>query len=128
MRIGEFAKACDCSVEAIRYYESVGLLAAPKRATNGYRIYSDEHQKWLQFVRRSRDLGLTQDEVRVLIEIALNDSAVCEDVYAILSSHVQQVRRRIRELKQLKNSLIRLQSRCDEGNSRKCPAIEELMK
>jgi MerR family mercuric resistance operon transcriptional regulator len=128
MRIGELARACDCSVETIRYYESVGLLSAPSRAANGYRIYSDEHRKWLQFVRRSRDLGLRQNEVRLLLEIARNDAANCEDVSALLSSHVQQVSTRIRELKQLEKSLTRLQSRCAGGNANKCPAIDELMK
>ena len=128
MRIGELAHACDCSVETIRYYESVGLLSVPRRAANGYRISSDEHRKWLQFVRRSRDLGLSQDEVRLLIKIARDESAACDDVYALLSSHVQQVNRRIRELEQLENSLTRLRARCTGGESQKCPAIDELMK
>jgi MerR family mercuric resistance operon transcriptional regulator len=128
MRISELARACGCSVETIRYYESVGLLSAPRRAANGYRVYSDEHRKWLQLVRRSRDLGLPQDEVRLLIKIARDESAACEDVYRLLSSHVQRVSTRIRELKQLEKSLIRLQSRCADGRSKKCPAIDELMK
>ncbi|UCH48774.1 MAG: MerR family transcriptional regulator [Betaproteobacteria bacterium] len=128
MRIGELARACHCSTETIRYYESIGLLSVPRRAANGYRIYSDEHRKWLQFVRRSRDLGLPQDEVRLLIEIARNDSANCEDVCALLSSHAQKVSTRIRELEQLEKTLIRLQSRCTDGSSKKCPAIDELMK
>jgi DNA-binding transcriptional MerR regulator len=104
------------------------LLSAPRRAANGYRVYSDEHRKWLQLVRRSRDLGLPQDEVRLLIKIARDESAACEDVYRLLSSHVQRVSTRIRELKQLEKSLIRLQSRCADGRSKKCPAIDELMK
>lgn len=128
MRIGELARACECSVETIRYYESVGLLSAPRRAANGYRIYSEEHRKWLQFVRRGRNLGLPQDEVRLLTKIAHRDPAACKDVCALLSSHLQKVSERIRELKQLENTLIRLQSRCTEGNSKKCPAINELMK
>ena len=128
MRISELARTCGCSVETIRYYESVGLLSAPRRAANGYRVYSDEHRKWLQLVRRSRDLGLPQDEVRLLIKIARDESAACEDVYRLLSSHVQRVSTRIRELKQLEKSLIRLQSRCADGRSKKCPAIDELMK
>ncbi|UCD68613.1 MAG: MerR family transcriptional regulator [Betaproteobacteria bacterium] len=128
MRISELSRTCGCSVETIRYYESVGLLSAPRRAANGYRVYSDEHRKWLQLVRRSRDLGLPQDEVRLLIKIARDESAACEDVYRLLSSHVQRVSTRIRELKQLEKSLIRLQSRCADGRSKKCPAIDELMK
>lgn len=127
MHIGELARKCNCSAETIRYYESVGLLSAPARAANGYRIYSDEHRKWLHFVRRSRDLGLSQDDVRLLIESARDDSTVCEDVYALLSSQIQKVSGKIRELKRLERTLIRLQSRCTNRKSTKCPAIDELM-
>jgi DNA-binding transcriptional MerR regulator len=66
--------------------------------------------------------------VRLLIEIAHDDSANCEDVSVLLSSHVQKVSRRIRELKRLEKTLKQLQSRCTGGKSKKCPAIDELMK
>lgn len=128
MRIGELAKACDCSVETIRYYEQIGLLSKPRRAGNGYRIYLDEHRKWLQFIRRSRHLGLSQRETRVLVNMAHEDSPACEDVQLLLSSHLQQVRQKIRELRQLEGALMRLQARCDDRKSTACPAIVELLK
>jgi len=128
MRIGELARACDCSVETVRYYEQIGLLSKPGRADNGYRIYSDEHKKWLQFIRRSRHLGLSQDEVRVLVDIAHEESPACEDVQILLSGHLRRVGQKIRELKQLERALTRMQSRCDDGKSRTCPAIDELLK
>ncbi len=66
MRIGTLAAACNCPAETIRYYERIGLLPKPVRTANGYRSYDERHQKWLQFVLRSRALGFTQDEVRRL--------------------------------------------------------------
>ncbi len=128
MRIGELAKACDCSVETIRYYEQIGLLSKPGRAGNGYRIYLDEHKKWLQFIRRSRHLGLSQNETRALVDIAHEDSPACEDVQLLLSGHLQQVRQKILGLRQLEEALMRLQSRCDHRKSTTCPAIAELLK
>ena len=62
MRIGTLAAACNCPAETIRYYEKIGLLPKPIRTANGYRSYDERHQKWLQFVLRSRALGFTQDE------------------------------------------------------------------
>ena len=128
MRIGELAKACDCSVETIRYYEQIGLLSRPGRADNGYRIYLDEHRKWLQFIRRSRHLGLSQNETRVLVNIAHEDSPACKDVQLLLSDHLGQVRQKILELRQLEEALMRLQSKCDDRQSTACPAIAELLK
>jgi len=127
MRIGELAKACDCSVETIRYYEQIGLLSKPRRADNGYRIYLDEHKKWLQFIRRSRQLGLSQNEIRLLVDIAHEDSPACEDVQRLLSGHLRQVKQKILELKQLEEALTHLQSRCDKRKSTVCPAIAELL-
>ncbi len=31
MRIGKLARACDCPVETVRYYEKIGLLPPPAR-------------------------------------------------------------------------------------------------
>ena len=70
MRIGELAQACDCPAETIRYYEKIGLLPQAVRRANGYRSYEDKHQKWLQFIIRSRELGFSQDEVRRLTDLA----------------------------------------------------------
>jgi len=128
MRIGQLAKACDCSVETVRYYEQIGLLSKPARADNGNRMYSDDHRRWLQFVRRSRHLGLSQDEVRVLVGIAQNDSPACADVQAMLSGHLRRVGRKIHELRQLKKELVRLHSGCDDVNAGSCLAIDELLK
>jgi hypothetical protein len=66
VRIGELARACDCPAETIRYYEKIGLLPQAVRRANGYRSYDDTHQKWLQFILRSRGLyHLTTDRVPV---------------------------------------------------------------
>jgi MerR family mercuric resistance operon transcriptional regulator len=127
MRIGELAADCDCPVETIRYYEKIGLLSKPPRTTSGYRVYDDQHRKWLQFILHSRGLGFTQDEVRQLVNIAHMDAPACEDVHLLLSDHVRQVRHKLRELKQLEKALVRLKAKCENGTLNECPVIDELM-
>jgi len=128
MRIGELAKACECPVETIRYYEKVGLLAKPSRTANGYRSYDEQHRKWLLFILNSRGLGFTQDEVRQLADIAHMETPACADVHALFTEHVAQVRRKLRELRLLEKALNRLRAKCENGTLNECPIIDEMMR
>ncbi|TCS25696.1 MerR-like DNA binding protein, partial [Acetobacter aceti NBRC 14818] len=67
--IGALGKATNTKVETIRYYERIGLLAPPQRTDGNYRTYDDEALARLSFIRRSRDLGFSLDQVRALLEI-----------------------------------------------------------
>jgi len=127
MRIGDLATACDCAAETIRYYEKIGLLPKPFRTANGYRCYDKQHQKWLQFILRSRRLGFTQDEVRRLTEIAQKAEPPCVDVHSLFTDHVSQVRRKMRDLKRMEKALMRLSAKCEKGTLNECPVIDELM-
>lgn len=128
MRIGELAQECGCPVETIRYYEKVGLLPAAGRRANGYRSYTDDHRKWLQFILRSRGLGFSQDEVRQLTDLAHRQRPACADVFELLDQHVGDVRKRIAELRQLEKALVRLKRQCHDGTLHACPVIDELMR
>jgi MerR family mercuric resistance operon transcriptional regulator len=41
MLIGKLAADTGVNIETIRYYERVGLLAAPPRTRGGYRVYGE---------------------------------------------------------------------------------------
>ena len=127
MRIGMLAASCNCPAETIRYYEKIGLLPEPVRTANGYRSYDDRHQKWLQFVLRSRALGFTQDEVRRLSNIADQSQPVCADVHQLLVEHIVDVRKKLLDLKRMEKALARLKSKCQDGTLNDCPVIDELM-
>ena len=127
MRIGELATACDCSAETIRYYEKIGLLPQAARRANGYRRYVDTHQKWLQFILRSKELGFSQDEVRRLTDLAHQRQPACADVHELLEEHVSDVRKRVRELRRMERALVRLKMQCQDGTLHECPVIDELM-
>ena len=127
MRIGELARACDCPVETIRYYERIGLLPQAARLENGYRSYEALHEKWLHFILRSRQLGFSQDEVRQLTDLAHQKRPACADVHELLEEHVNDVRMRIKELQRLQRALVRLKAKCQDGTLHDCPVIDELI-
>ena len=48
--IAKLADAAGVGVEAVRYYQRGGLLAAPKRVDGGFRQYSDDDVLRLRFI------------------------------------------------------------------------------
>ncbi|MFQ6005609.1 MAG: MerR family transcriptional regulator [Woeseia sp.] len=127
MRIGALAASCGCPAETVRYYEKIGLLPQPPRLSNGYRSYDEHHQKWLQFILRSRALGFTQGEVRRLSDIANQADSACMEVHDLLAEHIVDVQEKLRDLGRLEKALLRLKSKCREGTLNDCPVIDELM-
>ncbi|WP_286758453.1 Cd(II)/Pb(II)-responsive transcriptional regulator [Ralstonia sp. RL] len=116
MKIGELSRRTGCQVETIRFYEQEGLLAAPARSQGNYRLYDDAHVERLQFIRRCRSLDMTLDDVRTLLQLRDAPNESCGAVNAMLDQHIEQVRRRIAELKALDKQLNALRSQCETGH------------
>ena len=70
MRIGELARRTGTTTKTIRYYEEIGLLPAPDRASNDYRDYSEAAVDRLKFVRDAQATGLTLTEIGSILDLA----------------------------------------------------------
>jgi DNA-binding transcriptional MerR regulator len=67
--IGDFARMTFLSVKALRHYHEVGLLApAEIDPETGYRRYEAAQVPTAQVIRRLRELGMSLDDVRAVIE------------------------------------------------------------
>jgi DNA-binding transcriptional MerR regulator len=67
-RIADVADQSGFSAATLRYYEEIGVLPAPARTDNGYRVYDDSTLERLAFVARAKQLGCTLDEVTELVK------------------------------------------------------------
>ena len=112
MKIGALAEATGTPVETIRFYEREGLLPPPARAENNYRMYLPAHVERLAFVRQCRNLDMTLDEIRALIELREAPAQDCGEINALLDEHIDHVAQRIRELRALEKNLKALRARC----------------
>lgn len=68
-RIGEFSKICQIPVSALRYYADIGLLPPAKvDPATGYRYYSADQLPHLNRILALRDLGLSLDQIRQVLD------------------------------------------------------------
>lgn len=126
MRIGELAAATGCRVVTIRYYERVGILPPPTRGTNNYRYYGEAHLRRLRFVRRTRKLGFSLDEVRTLLSLIDQGNYTCDDVRCLAQRHLDDVRARLQDLQRMETMLADLVAQCTGGRAPDCSLLETL--
>lgn len=123
---GELAARIGCNIETIRYYEQAGLLPPPPRSQGGHRLYDQELVKRLNFVRRSRDLGFTLEEIRGLLRLVDGGKHTCAQVEALALHHAQEIQRKISDLKKIKKVLEVMAAQCSGKSVPKCPIIDAL--
>lgn len=126
MTIGDLARATDCKVQTIRYYEQMGMLPAPMRTEGNQRRYAPEAVTRLRFIRHARDLGFSQDDVRQFLSLSGRQDAPCQEADAIARRHLEEVRRKIAMLKGLETELTRMTADCHHGTIADCRVIETL--
>ena len=112
MKISELAQATNTPVDTIRYYEREGLLPAPARGDNNYRVYGAGHAERLAFIRQGRGLDMSLDEIRTLLAARDQPDADCGAVNALLDEHIGHIATRVRELRALEKQLKDLRAQC----------------
>ena len=124
--IGRLARHTGTNVETIRYYERMGLWAAPPRSAGGYRLYGTEHLERLTFIRRARRLGFSIGEVRTLLRLADERKRPCAEARAVAEEHLADVRNKIADLETMEKVLKETVARCAPGTGSPCVLIDAL--
>lgn len=128
MKISELAKQTKVSTKTIRYYEEVGLLTPPTRADNGYRVYQENSVKTLIFIRRCRELKISIDEIKQLVEAKNHPSSSCQHVDNIIAQQLNNIRKAQQELAKLEQSLATLAHSCRHDKVIDCEILNKLHK
>ncbi|WP_443478422.1 MerR family transcriptional regulator [Novosphingobium aerophilum] len=124
LTIGKLAKATGATVETIRYYERAGLIASPARTEGNYRSYLPDDLRRLRFIRRTRDLGFSLDEIRALLDLSGQKDRDCGSVDEIAARHLAEVDRKIADLMALRRELSGAISSCSGGTMAECRILE----
>ena len=124
--IGKLADRTGVKIETIRYYEREKLLSPASRSQGRHRLYDDEQVRRLSFIRRSRELGFSLDDIRALLEIAERRYPGCSETKTLTLRHLGNIRGKIASLEKLERALNGLTEACRPGKRRSCPIIEIL--
>jgi len=126
MNIGEAAKASGVSAKMIRHYESVGLFPEAARTEAGYRQYTEKEIHTLRFIRQSRDLGFSIEQIRELLGLWQNRKRPSRQVKALAQAHIQELEAKLAELQAMKSTLEHLVHCCHGDERPDCPIIDTL--
>lgn len=126
MNIGQAAKVSGVTAKMIRYYESIDLIKASRRTDAGYRTYGDSDVHTLRFIKRARTLGFSLEQIRDLLSLWQNPARASADVKAIAQTHVTALEQRIRELTEMRDTLVHLAHACSGDDRPDCPILQSL--
>lgn len=126
MDIGRAAKASGVSVKMIRHYEAIGLLPKVARTFANYRVYRQADVHTLRFIRRARALGFSMNDIQELLGLWQNKSRSSASVKKIAGKHVEELNRKIAELKAMVDTLQHLTKHCHGDHRPDCPILDDL--
>ncbi|MBL0728586.1 MerR family transcriptional regulator [Piscinibacter sp. HJYY11] len=115
MQIGELAQRAGVSRDALRLYESAGLIESTRR-DNGYREYTEDTVVRLLLIRTGQRLGLSLAQIgeaaaglNGITDVKQREAAVTQ----LLRAQLERVDQQLQELQALKQELVdRLESGC----------------
>ena len=94
---GEVAEKTGFSIDTLRYYERIGLLAHVSRTANGRRAFTDDDVAWLGTLRCLRDTGMPIARMQRYARLTREEQTEAERL-RLLEEHDAEVGRRIAEL------------------------------
>ena len=122
---GDLARRTGTTLRTVRFYEEAGLLRPTVREEGGRRRYLEDDVARLEFISDLRELGLSLDDIRRMLDIKKNSKTPRElaaKLSAALEDQLERATKRISALRKLKeeltDSLSRVESSCGNGCTR----------
>src|SRR5450432_598961 len=108
MRIGDLTERAEVTPRTVRYYESIGLLPPAEREGHGQHYYTEETLARLQKIDQLKNLGLSLEEIRDVIDLYFTDPSGIQPKQKILvklRKHLAEADKKIAEFQQFRTDL-----------------------
>jgi MerR family copper efflux transcriptional regulator len=108
LKVGDLARRTGKTVRAIHLYEELGLLSTPVRSKGGFRMYSGDGVKRIEWIQKLQDMGFSLTEIKAFLRV-WEESATAPDAMAtvreIFSDKLHETRATIGRLSRLAEEL-----------------------
>ena len=127
-RIGELARKAGVTARTIRYYEELGILAAPRRPQARHRRYSEKDLLHLHRVQQLKSFGLALGEIREIFDLSRQDPSGEKSRLRLLTRYREKVREAQKRREKIEEYIGDLEWHIDQlervGNFQACPGEE----
>lgn len=121
--VKQLSRLAGVSVRTLHYYDEIGILKPSSRRSNGYRYYREDALLILQQILFYRELGLSLDDIRRILETPEFD------VESALVSHKAALQERITRLegliKTVDNTILHLKGKKEMTDKQLFTAFSE---
>ena len=99
---GELAKRTGVSMATLRYYEDSGILPAPGRSSNGYRVYTEDYLVKIKFIKDAQSLGYSLKEIQDTLQLLSQEDMEKETLKTLVRERITDIQKHIDHLEQLR--------------------------
>ena len=96
---GQAAEKTGFSLDALRYYERIGLLDNIARTAGGQRVFTADDLAWLGILRCLRDTGMPINRMIRYAELARGGDETMAERTELLEAHDDSIERKIADLR-----------------------------
>ena len=104
LQIGQVANLLGITPKTIRHYHKLGILPPPKRAENGYRIYSVQSLYRINLIKSLKQIGFSLQDIKVIVDAESPDDALrfkLDEVLKTTQTQVAELQARQKAIKHL---------------------------
>ena len=113
LTVTQLARQCGLSRTALLYYESIGLMARPRRSGGNYRCYGEADLARLREIRAYRDAGLKLGDIRAILDRPKSGGA------GVLRRRLLEIDGEINTLRAYQQAILRLLEQNASGKGKK---------
>ena len=106
--ISELADQVSVSTDTLRYYERLGLVPAPARAGNGYRLYEEAVADRVRFIKNAQRTGLRLADIKELLDIWDRSACPCGHTTQVVERRLAEVDTELARLQAMRHDLVAL--------------------
>lgn len=108
LKVGDMARRTGKSVRAIHLYEELGLLSPAVRSKGGFRMYSADGVKRIEWIQKLQDMGFSLTEIKAFLRVweeTATAPAAMATVREIFKEKLRETRETIERLTRLADEL-----------------------